>query len=105
MREGGKFRLLAQENCHSVSPVASFRSPVFVKMSRWFQSSLIMCPWLVLTPYLRPTRVVVDSPRIAWEDPLEKEMVTLSGTLAWKIPWTEERGRLQSMGLQRVGHD
>ena len=39
------------------------------------------------------------------EDPLEKEMATLSSTLAWKSPWTEELGRLQSMGLQRVGHD
>ena len=39
------------------------------------------------------------------EDPLEKEMATHSSTLAWKIPWTEEPGRLQSMGLQRVGHD
>ena len=39
------------------------------------------------------------------EDPLEKEIATHSSTLAWKIPWTEERGRLQSMGSQRVGHD
>ena len=39
------------------------------------------------------------------EDPLEKEMATRSSSLAWKIPWTEEPGRLQSMGLQRVGHD
>ena len=39
------------------------------------------------------------------EDPLEKEMVTHSSTLAWKIPWMEEPGRIQSMGLQRVGHD
>ena len=39
------------------------------------------------------------------EDPLENEMATHSSTLAWKIPWTEERGRLQSMGSQRVGHD
>ena len=39
------------------------------------------------------------------EDPLKKEMVTHSSTLAWKILWTEEPGRLQSMGLQRVGHD
>ena len=39
------------------------------------------------------------------EDPLEKEMATHSSTLAWKIPWTEEPGRLQSMGLQRVEHD
>ena len=39
------------------------------------------------------------------EDPLEKEMATHSSTLAWKIPWTEEPGTLQSMGLQRVGHN
>ena len=39
------------------------------------------------------------------EDPLEKEMPTPSSTLAWKIPWTEEPSRLQTMGLQRVGHD
>ena len=36
---------------------------------------------------------------------LEKEMATHSSTIAWKIPWTEEPGRLQSMGSQRVGHD
>ena len=39
------------------------------------------------------------------EDPLEKEMATHSSTLAWKISWTEEPGRLQSMGSQRVGHN
>ena len=42
---------------------------------------------------------------LGWEDPLEKETTTHSSTLAWKIPWTEEPGRLQSMGLRRVGHD
>ena len=42
---------------------------------------------------------------LGWEDPLEKEMATHSSMLAWKIPWTEEPGRLQSMGLQRVGHN
>ena len=42
---------------------------------------------------------------LGWEDPPEKEMATHSGTLAWKIPWTEEPGRLQSMGSQRVRHD
>ena len=42
---------------------------------------------------------------LGWEDPLEKEMATHSRILAWKIPWTEERGRLQSMGSQTVGHD
>ena len=39
------------------------------------------------------------------EDPLEKEMATHSSILAWKIPWTEEHGRLQSMGSQAVGDD
>ena len=39
------------------------------------------------------------------EDPLEKAMAPHSITLAWKIPWTEKHGGLQSMGLQRVGHD
>ena len=40
-----------------------------------------------------------------WEGPLEKEMATHSSILAWKIPWTEEPGGLQSNGLQRVGQD
>ena len=42
---------------------------------------------------------------LAWEDPLEKEMATHSSVLAWKIPRTEEPSRLQSIELQRVGHD
>ena len=42
---------------------------------------------------------------LGWEDPLEKEMATYSSILAWRIPWTEEPGRLQSTGSQRVGHD
>ena len=42
---------------------------------------------------------------LGWEDPLEKEMAPHSSTLAWKIPWTEEPGRLQSTGSQRVRYD
>ena len=42
---------------------------------------------------------------LGWEDPLEEEMVTHYRILTWRIPWTEEPGGLQSMGLQRVGHD
>ena len=53
-----------------------------------------------LTP-VRKTRRVRS---LGWEDPLEKEMVTHSSILAWRIPWTEEPGRLQSTGSQRVGH-
>ena len=44
-------------------------------------------------------------PSLGWEDPPEKEMAIHSRTIAWKIPWTEEAGRLQSMVSQRVGHD
>ena len=42
---------------------------------------------------------------LGWEDPLEKEMATHSSSLAWKIPWTKDPGRLQFWGSQRVGHD
>ena len=42
---------------------------------------------------------------LSWEDPLEKEMAAHSSILAWEVPWTEETGGLQSMGLQRVRHD
>ena len=50
---------------------------------------------------MRETRV----PSLGQEDPLEKAMATHSSTLAWRIPWREEPGRLQSMESQRVGHD
>ena len=52
-------------------------------------------------PTVRETRVGF----LGQEDSLEKEMATHSSTLAWKIPWREEPGKLQSMGSQRVGHD
>ena len=52
-------------------------------------------------PAMRETRVQC----LGREDPLEKEMAIHSSTLAWKIPWTEEPDRLQSLGSQRVGHD
>ena len=52
-------------------------------------------------PAMQETRVW----SLGWEDPLEKKMATHSSILAWRIPWTEEPGRLQSTGLQKVGHD
>ena len=52
-----------------------------------------------------PTMWETQVQSLGLEDPLEKEMATHSSTLAWKIPCTEEPGRLQSMGSQRVGHD
>ena len=65
-----------------------------------FRASLVAqrlkCP-----PAMRETWVG----SLGWEDPLEKEMATHSSILAWRIPWTEEPGGLQSTGSQRVGLD
>ena len=52
-------------------------------------------------PTMQETRVQ----SLGWEDPLEKEIATPSSILAWRNPWTEELGGLQSMGSQRVGHN
>ena len=51
------------------------------------------------------TMLETQVPSLGWEDSLEKEMAILSKTIAWKIPWTEEPGRLQPTGSQIVGHD
>ena len=52
-------------------------------------------------PVMRETWVQT----LGWEDPLEKGKATHSSILAWRIPWPEESGRLQTLGSQRVGHD
>ena len=65
-----------------------------------YQASLV-AQRLKRLPKMRETWVQ----SLGQEDPLEKEMATHSSTLAWKIPWTEKPGRLQSMGSQRVRHD
>ena len=61
---------------------------------------LLMAEKVKRLPAIQETRVRA----LGWEDPLEKEMAIHSSTIAWKIPRTEEPGRLQSMGSQRVGH-
>ena len=66
----------------------------------FFRASLV-AQMVKRLPAIRETQV--QSP--GQEDALEKEMATHSSTVAWKIPWTEEPGRLQSMGSQRVRHD
>ena len=78
--------------------------------SKW--ASLDLNPSLALTGFPDGS-VVKNLPAVqetqvrslGWEDPLEKEIAIHSRTIAWKIPWTEEPGRLQPMGSQRVGHD
>ena len=66
----------------------------------WLWASLVS-QRLKHLPAMQETQV--RSPSL--EDPLEKEMATHSSTLAWRIPWREEPGRLQSIGSQRIGHD
>ena len=68
----------------------------FVKLLLNYVAQMVKC-----LPTMQETRVQ----SLGWEDHLEKEMETHSSILAWKIPWTEEPLRLQSMGSQRVGHD
>ena len=73
----------------------------------------VCIPWSVYTYMYHRSQMVKNPPAmqetgvqsLGWEDPLEKEMATHSGILAWRIPWTEEPGGLQSKGLQRVGHN
>ena len=52
-----------------------------------------------------PAMYETQVPSLGWEDPLRKRVATHSSSFAWRIPWTEETGRLQSMGSQRVRHD
>ena len=78
-------------------------SPYYPKLyihSRLFKSSLV-----VQTVKHLSTTQETQVRSLGWEDPLEQEMAIRSSTIAWKIPWTEEPGRLQSVGSQRVGHD
>ena len=60
-----------------------------------------MAPMVKNLPAMLETRVQ----SLGWEESLQKEMATHSSILAWEVPWTEEPGRLQSMGSQRVRHD
>ena len=76
-----------------------------------WQNSISLCPasfWASLVAQTVKRLSTMQETRVqalGWEDPLEKEMATHFSTIAWKIPRTEEPGRLQSMGSQRVGHD
>ena len=67
-----------------------------------------MSIWASLVAHLVKNPPAMQEPwvqSLGWEDPLEEGMATHSSILAWKSPWTEEPGGLQSLGSQRVGHD
>ena len=77
-------------------------------MTRPFRYDLNQVPWTSLVAQMVKRLSTMREAQVrslVHEDPLEKEMAIHSSTIAWKIPWTEEPGRLESMGSQRVGHD
>ena len=88
---------------------------IVVKKDAWYDFSFHNLPWLILWPRVTslvaqmvkrlPTMWETQVWSPGWEDLLEKEMATHSSILAWKIPWTEEPLKLQSMESQRVGHN
>ena len=85
--------------CASI-PTLQIGSSITFFLIPYIRTSLVVQPVKCLST-MWETRVRA----LGWEDPLEKEMAIHSSTIAQKIPWTEEPGRPQSMGLQRVGHD
>ena len=67
---------------------------------------IFQASWVVLVVKNLPANAGdVGVQSLGQEDPLEEGMATYSNILAWRIPWTEDPGRLQSLGLQRVGHN
>ena len=79
----------------------SFLNPLFFFEFSFSLSTSLVAQMVKSLPTMRETW----AQSLGWEDLLEKGMATHSSTLAWEIPWTEEPGKLQSMGLQRVGHN
>ena len=79
----------------------------------WYLAMILICISLIINEVFPVAQMVKSSPAmqetrvrsLGQEDPLEKGMAIHSSILAWKIPWTEETGGLQSVGSQRVGHD
>ena len=76
--------------CFKVVKMVHFMLCIFYRNKKW---------------WLRWSMWATQVQSLSWEDPLEKEMAAHSSIPAWRIPWTEEPGGLQSTGLQRVGHN
>ena len=94
--------LLKNANCHLKMRCKIMRS-AFVHLK--VELLAHMASLVAQTVKRRPTMLEVWVRSLGREDPLEKEMTTHSSILVWKTPWTEDPGRLQSMGLQRVRHN
>ena len=78
---------------------------LYRKLLKSFKQMVVVDSLVAQTVKCLPTMRETLVQSLGREDPLEKEMTTHCSTLAWKIPWMKEPGRLQSMGSQRVGHD
>jgi len=89
-------------NIVSVSGIQHSDSYIYVYMCVYYINGALLLAQTVKNPRAKQETWLRS---LGWEDPLEKEMAALSSILAWGIPWTEAPGRLQSVGLQRVGHD
>ena len=102
-----------KSTCPNSSPNLFLLYSVFSESASWVWDPCSEGPMLCLMVSSLVAQMVKRLPvmqetwvqSLVQEDPLEKEMATHSSTLAWKIPWTEKPGRLQSMRLQRVGHN
>ena len=81
-----------------IIPSFSSLSDLFLTQKMW---ASLVAQMVKNLPAMQETQVL----SLGWEDPLEKEMATHSSILAWRIPWTEKPGGLQSMGLQRLRHN
>ena len=86
---------------YNVKHITGFPCHFYTFLSLILSNNSLVAQRIKHLPATQETRVR----SLGWEDPLEKEMATHSSTLVWRIPWTEEPGRLQSTGWQRVGHD
>ena len=85
---------------------SQFLSQIFLAFLSWHFKTMLR--WASLVTQMVKNLTAVQKTQIqslSLEDSLEKGMVTYSSILVWKVPWTEEPGRLQSIGLQRVRHD
>ena len=84
----------SEVDCQGNSPI------VFVDVDTSTNRTCQVAQWVKNLPAVQETQIQ----SLGWEDPLEQSMATHSNILAWRIPWTEEPGRPQSIGSQRVGH-
>ena len=104
---GGQGRVQKHKKASHPAPNTRYPLPA---IAAWFKWSCCQCTrrrTSLMAQTVKHLSTMRENPvqSLGWEDPLEKERAIHSSTIAWKIPWTEEPGRLQSTGSERIGHD